>query len=177
MPWAILSVLVLMWGLPGINSILGQDHACVSSSLVYIILVMRMPPVVAEAHLESAIYKLSWLSASGSGILISAMISGLVMGYSFKELLKVYIETLKESAALPVDNLRDDGTRFCDPICGSGCHPGVDFRPNRRMLYPFFGTLLGLVRRSVDRFGYFLECAVSGLCRSSPLCNWVLARC
>ena len=45
----------------------------------------RMPPVVAKATPEAAVYTLNWLSATGSGILIAAIVAGLVMGFGDPE--------------------------------------------------------------------------------------------
>ena len=141
MPWAILSVLVLLWGLPGINAILDKTTLRIIVPGLHN-MVMRMPPVVAEAHLESAIYKFSWLSASGSGILASAVISGLVMGYSFKELLKTYFETLKglRYSLLTISAMMALG--FVTRFSGLDATLGLTFA-RTGVLYPFFGTLLG----------------------------------
>ena len=43
-------------------------------------LVVRVPPVVPKPTPEAAVYVLNWLSATGTGILIAAIIAGLVMG-------------------------------------------------------------------------------------------------
>ncbi len=45
-------------------------------------LVVRVPPVVPKPTPEAAVYTLNWLSATGTGILIAALIAGLVMGLS-----------------------------------------------------------------------------------------------
>jgi lactate permease len=53
-----------------------------------------MPPVVATPHAEAAVYNLNVLSATGTGILISALLSGAVLGYSPRRLIKSYAQTL-----------------------------------------------------------------------------------
>src|SRR5205823_70196 len=58
-------------------------------------LVMRMPPVVAKPTAEAAVFSFNWLSATGSGIFVASIVAGLVMGYSLRELLRVYWKTLK----------------------------------------------------------------------------------
>ena len=57
-------------------------------------MVEKVPPVVAKAHTEKAIYVLNWLSATGSGILLAAVIAGLYMRYSLRELLRKYVATI-----------------------------------------------------------------------------------
>ena len=39
-------------------------------------------------------FKLNWLSATGTGILVAAILAGLFMGFSFGELAGVYRRTL-----------------------------------------------------------------------------------
>ena len=56
---------------------------------------VRVPPVVPKPTPEAAVYVLNWLSATGSGILIAAVIAGLVMGISVPKLVQTYGGTLK----------------------------------------------------------------------------------
>jgi len=53
-------------------------------------LVQRVPPVVAKPTKEPAVFALNWLSATGSGILLAAILSGLVMGISIPHIFKIY---------------------------------------------------------------------------------------
>ena len=43
---------------------------------------------------EEAIFKLNWISATGSAILLSAIILGLMMRFSVGELARTYLETI-----------------------------------------------------------------------------------
>ena len=58
-------------------------------------LVQRVPPVVAVAEAGPAVFNLNWLSATGSGILVAALVAGLAMGYRPRELAARYAGTLK----------------------------------------------------------------------------------
>ena len=142
MPWLILSVVVFLWGLPQVKSVLdsvskppliiaGLDH-----------LVLRMPPVVPTATAESAVYTLNWLSATGTGIFLAALIGAAVMAYRPREVLRVYrdafnavkLSLLTIAAMLALGYL----TRYSglDAILGLAfARTGV--------CYPLFGTLLG----------------------------------
>ncbi len=95
MPWLILSVVVFAWGLPQMKALLDGISAIRIPIPELHNLVMRVPPVVPEARPEPAIFVLNWLSATGSGILVSAILAGLVMGYSVGGLVAVYWRTLK----------------------------------------------------------------------------------
>ncbi len=47
-------------------------------------MIMRMPPGVAKPSPEAAVYTLNWFSATGTGILLAAIISAFVMGIPFE---------------------------------------------------------------------------------------------
>jgi lactate permease len=58
-------------------------------------MVMKMPPVVKEPVLEAAVYNFNVLSMAGTGIIVAAILAGFLMGYSFRQLIKEYWETIK----------------------------------------------------------------------------------
>src|SRR5207245_492414 len=95
LPWIILSVVVFIWGLPQTKSFL--DLIAAPKIPVYGLdkLVSRVPPVVAKPAPENAVFNFNILSASGSGILLAAIIAGFAMRYSVSGLLRVYWKTLK----------------------------------------------------------------------------------
>ena len=57
-------------------------------------LVEKVPPVVAKPTKEAAVYTLNWLSATGSGIFLAAILAGLFMGYSIAGLFRKYWQTI-----------------------------------------------------------------------------------
>ncbi len=89
-PWLILTVLVFLWGLPATKAFLDGIFrpAIVFSGLDGV--VQRVPPVVAKAVVEPAVYNLSLLSASGTAILLAGLISGLVLGAKPLEIAATY---------------------------------------------------------------------------------------
>ncbi|MFL6674874.1 MAG: L-lactate permease [Massilia sp.] len=142
LPWLILSVLVFLWGIPEWKKMLDGISVIKLEWPALHKLVERMPPVVAKPTAEAAVYTLNWLSATGTGILIASVISGLVMGYKLRDLFKVYWATLKllKFSLLTIAAMLALGytTRYSglDTTLGLAfSHTGV--------LYPFFGTLLG----------------------------------
>jgi lactate permease len=105
-------------------------------------LVMRMPPVVAKPTAEPAVFLFNWLSATGSAILIVALISGVVLRYSIAELVRHYLKTITIvwRSLLTIAAMLALGytTRYSgeDAILGLAfAHTGV--------LYPFFAAMLG----------------------------------
>jgi lactate permease len=141
-PWLILSVLVFIWGIP-------QFRAWLDGLSVFRIavpglhnLVLRTPPVVAEPTAEAAIFNVNWLSATGTGIFVAAVISGLVMGRSFAELARTYARTavLVSTSLLTISAMMALG--FTTRYSGVDATMGLAFAATG-MLYPFFGTMLG----------------------------------
>ncbi|WP_025918142.1 L-lactate permease [Herminiimonas sp. CN] len=142
MPWLILSVLVFMWGVPEWKKVLDGISVFKYQWPGLHNMVQKMPPVAIKAHAEAAVYTLNWLSTTGTGIFIAAMISGLVMGYKVRDLFAVYWDTVKilKYSLLTIAAMLALGytTRYSgvDSTLGLAfSHTGV--------LYPFFGTLLG----------------------------------
>ena len=141
-PWLILSVLVFIWGIP-------QFRAWLDSLSVIRVevpglhnLVLRTPPVVATPTPEAAIFNLNWLSATGTGIFIAAIISGFVMGRSIADLVRTYARTLAlvSTSLLTISAMMALG--FTTRYSGVDATMGLAFA-GTGMLYPFFGTMLG----------------------------------
>jgi lactate permease len=141
-PWIILSVLVFIWGLPQTKAMLDRISIVRVPVPGLHNLVQRVPPVVAVAKPEAAVYNLNWLSATGSGILAAALIAGLVMGYRPRELARAYWSTLKlvRFSLLTIAAMLAIG--FTTRYSGLDATLGLAFA-RTGWLYPFFGTLLG----------------------------------
>jgi lactate permease len=142
LPWIILSVVVFVWGLPQIKSLLDGISAPKISVAAIDRLIMRVPPVVTKATSESAVFNFNWLSASGSGILLAAIMAGLTMGYSVRGLVRVYSKTLKlvSFSLLTIAAMMSIG--FTTRYSGMDATLGLAFAKTG-FLYPFFGTMLG----------------------------------
>lgn len=142
MPWVILSVLVFLWGLPQMKAFLDGLSVVKIPVPGLHLLIERVPPVVAAPQKEGAVYTLNWLSATGTGILAAAIISGFVMGYSLLQMLKVYWETIKmiRYSILTIAAMLALG--FTTRYSGLDATLGLAFAKTG-MFYPFFGTLLG----------------------------------
>ncbi|WP_341921244.1 L-lactate permease [Hydrocarboniphaga effusa] len=141
-PWAILTVFVFIWGLPPVKAFFDGWYAPKLVIAGLHELVEKMPPVVTTPHKESAIYTLSLLSATGTGILLAAIVGGLVMRYRPAALVTTFAQTfwrvryslLTIVLMLALGSL----TRFS----GTDTTLGLTFA-NTGWLYPFFGTLMG----------------------------------
>jgi lactate permease len=141
-PWAILSVFVFVWGIPQMKALLdgifGPQFAIPGLDKM----VQKMPPIVPKPHAEAAVYSLNLLSATGSGILLAAIIGGTVMGFSPANLLKAYLRTLKlvRFSLLTIACML--GLGFVTRYAGTDAALGLAFAQTG-VIYPLFGTLLG----------------------------------
>jgi lactate permease len=88
------------------------------------------------------VFKLNWISATGTGILLAGILAGFAMGFSPREMVRTYFQTLLRvrtslvtiAAMLALGNVtKYSGADATLGLALAGTGP----------LYPFFGTLLG----------------------------------
>ena len=141
-PWLILTLAIFAWGTRPVKETL--DRLASPSFPVPGIhqQVMRTPPVVRVSKVEKVELKLNVLSATGTGIWLAAVVSGLLMGYSPRQLLRVWWDTLMAvrqslltiAAMLALGNVTK--------LSGADATLGMALAKTG-VFYPFFGTLLG----------------------------------
>lgn len=95
MPWLILSLGVFLWGLPATKTLLDGLFAPGLPMPWLDGLVLRMPPVVAAPRAEPAVFVFNILSATGTGILASAIVAGLAMGADVRAMAATWLATLR----------------------------------------------------------------------------------
>ncbi len=161
MPWVLLSVLVFTWGVPQVKRFFngerlemfgkGQSKIVGGSPITKIDLpvpelhnVVKRGPQIAppNAPPEKAVFTLNWLSATGTGILVAAILSGLFMGFRLRELGKIYAKTIftVRFSLLTIAAMLALG--FVTKYSGTDATLGLALAKTG-VLYPFFGTLLG----------------------------------
>jgi lactate permease len=141
-PWLILSVIVLIWGIPEWKKFLDSISMFKFEWSHLHKVVQKMPPVSAEAKVEEAIFKLNWLSATGTAIFIASIASAVLMGYKLREMLAVYWDTLKLLKYSLITIAAMLALGYSTRYSGVDSTLGLAFA-NTGVLYPFFGTLLG----------------------------------
>jgi lactate permease len=142
MPWLILCVILGVWGTVGVRTFLNGIFAPAFPIEGLHQLVQRVPPVVAAPAPEAAVFTFTFLSYSGTGILVTAIISGFMMGFSLPRMAKIYVDTvgvvkyslITIAAMLALGTL----TRYA----GVDATLGLAFAATG-IFYPFFGTMLG----------------------------------
>ena len=142
MPWLILSVLVFLWGVPQFKNFL-NSVSIVQISVPYLDkAVLRTPPVVVAPKAEGAVFTLNWLSATGTGMLLSSLLSGLLLGLGPARLLRTFIGTLKRVrvSLLTISTMLALG--FTTRFGGLDASMGLAFA-STGFLFPFFSPMLG----------------------------------
>ncbi|HTG42985.1 MAG TPA: L-lactate permease [Verrucomicrobiae bacterium] len=142
LPWLLLTALVFLWGLPGTKQFLDSLSILKFEVPHLHRLVFRMPPVVAAKTAEEAIYTLGWLSATGTGILVSAILAGLLMRFSPAELFRTYLETLHKIRFSLITIAAMLALGYVTKYSGTDATLGLALAKTG-VFYPFFGTLLG----------------------------------
>ncbi|HEX9373122.1 MAG TPA: L-lactate permease [Roseiflexaceae bacterium] len=106
MPWILLSIFVFLWGLPAIKTFFNggtKDAPNFLSGLGSLSFpvpllnnaVLRNVPVVPKPAPEAAVFVFNWLSATGTALLLTGIVSGLLLGLGPAELAKIFFGTLK----------------------------------------------------------------------------------
>ncbi len=142
LPWIIVCAILLVWGTGWFKSVVNPIFTLNFPVSGLHNLVQKVPPVVAKPSPEAAVFAFTYVSFTGSGMLLAAIISGLLMGFSPAKLVVEYGRTIKVcayslitiSAMLAIGTL----TRYS----GIDATLGLAFA-GAGVLYPFFGTLLG----------------------------------
>ena len=141
-PWAILTLFVFLWGLPQIKNALNA----LSSPKIPIPglhqLVERVPPIVPVPQPEAAVFTFNWLSATGTGILLAALLTAIVLRYGLRELRTTWLATLRlvRVSLLTIALMMAIG--FLTRYGGLDGTLGLAFA-RTGVFYPFFGTMLG----------------------------------
>ncbi len=158
MPFAILSVFVLVWGLPKVK--LAMNKATTPAFSVTLPngkprpggpgwdvpylhnAVTRAAPVVRKPTPEAARYEFYWLTATGTGCFLAALVSGLLLGLGPGALMKIFWHTLVRMRMAMVAISFMLGLGFVTRYSGLDAVLGLAFTRTGR-LFPFFGTYLG----------------------------------
>lgn len=158
MPFAILSIIVLVWGLPNVK--LAMNQATTPAFKVVMAdgklrpgpagwdwpylhnKVLRTAPVVQNPTAEPARFDFNWLTATGTGCFIAAIIAGLILGLRLKELLRIFLRTLVRLRFAIIAITCMLGLGFTTRYSGMDAVLGLAFT-HTGWFFPFFGTYIG----------------------------------
>lgn len=141
MPWLVLSVIVFAWGWPSFAHLLDSVSVKLPVHGLHNV-IQRVPPVVPKPTNEAAVFNFNWLSATGTGIFISAIIAGLLMGLGPVSLLKQFFKTIFNTRFAFITIAAMMAVGYITRYCGLDATLGLAFA-RTGSLYPFFGSLIG----------------------------------
>jgi len=162
LPWAILIGCCATWGMPSFKATLNGLFSGVKFDTTFLgtkfggtlslpfwdmpalhMLVQRTPPVVAAgAKPEGARFVINWISAAGTGVFVSAMLSGLVLRMSGAQWGESIGRTLKrmKNPVLVISQVL--GLGFLTRYAGTDAVIGLAFT-SAGFMYPFCAAFLG----------------------------------
>ena len=142
MPWAVLSALVFLWGLPQMKAFL-NGLSVLQTPVPYLDgAVFRTPPVVLEAKAEPAVFVFNWLSATGTSLLIAAILSGLLLGLGPGRLVRIFMGTLHRVRFSLLTIAAMMALGYTTRYGGLDATMGLAFA-STGVLFPFFSPILG----------------------------------
>ncbi len=141
-PWLILVLLVFVWGQPALKAALNELLAPKFPFALLDGAIGKVPPVVAEPTGIAAVYTLNLLSATGSAILLAALLGGAVLGFGPLAMLRVYLENLWALRTSLLTIILMVGLGTLTHFSGMDSTLGLAFAASGAF-YPFFGTLMG----------------------------------
>ena len=156
MPWVFLSLAVFAWGLPAVKAGLEAKPGSAVATLVPVATVAPEFPVprlheavakVAPAthldrELERAIYRLNWLSAAGTGILLAALVAIPWLGIAPRRAWRIWVENLSRLAVPLVTIAAMLALAFVTRYSGTDVILGLAMT-RTGPAYPLFAALLG----------------------------------
>ncbi|MBN2578771.1 MAG: L-lactate permease [Pirellulales bacterium] len=157
MPWAILSLMVFLWGWPTwkqrLDGGMGNPLRGISKITVQIPRlhnrIYRTAPVVEipkgsnrAASPEPAQYDFNWLSSTGTSIFLAAVLSAFWLRIGWKDFLREFLHTLYRVRWALTTIACMLGLAFLTKYSGMDATLGLAFT-HTGWLYPFFAPLLG----------------------------------
>jgi lactate permease len=142
LPWIIVCAILLLWGTDWFKALVNPIATWNYPVPELHKMINKVPPVASGPTPEAAVFSFTWLSYTGSGMLIAAIISGFLMGFSPWRLITAYARTIRVCAysLLTISAMLAIGT--LTRLSGIDATLGLAFA-GTGVLYPFFGTLLG----------------------------------
>ncbi|HTN76885.1 MAG TPA: lactate permease LctP family transporter, partial [Pirellulaceae bacterium] len=148
LPWVLMSLFVFAWGIPQIKQTLNggtkeQPNALSGITKIELPLpllnksVIRTMPVVPQPTPEEAVFKIEWLAATGTSLLLAGIVGGLVIGIGPVALLQLYFHTLYRvrTSLLTISAMLALG--FTSKAAGLDATLGLAFA-STGVLFPFF---------------------------------------
>lgn len=147
MPFAILSIFVLCWGLPPIKNAMGRAttpaFAAGGWEVPYLHkAVYRAKPVVPQPTAEPAKFDFNWLTATGTGCFFAALLAGAILGLRPGRMAAVFGHSLYRMRHAIIAMACMLGLGYVTRYSGMDAVLGLAFT-RTGWLFPFFGAYIG----------------------------------
>ena len=158
LPFAILSVIVLVWGLPAVKLAMNQATTPAFKVMMpdgkprpgpagwdwpYLhAKVFRTVPVVQKATAEAARFDFNWLTATGTGCFLAAILSALLLGLGPGRIFQLFGHTLVRLRFAVVAMTCMLGLGYVTRYSGMDAVLGLAFT-RTGWFFPFFGAFIG----------------------------------
>jgi lactate permease len=147
MPFALLSLFVLLWGLPVIKTAMGKYTTPAFKTGGWAVpylhqAVFRAQPVVMKPAPENAKFDLNWLTATGTGCFLAAIIAGLLLGLKPGRILKIFGGTVYRLRFAIIAMACMLGLGYVTRYSGMDAVLGLAFT-RTGWFFPFFGAYIG----------------------------------
>jgi len=142
LPWIIVCIVMLIWGNGGFKTWANANFVWNYPVPDLHNMINKVPPVAAKPTPEGAVFGFTYLSFTGTGMLIAAIVSGILSGFSPMRMVAEYGRTIRLCAIslITISAMLAIGT--LTRLSGVDATLGLAFAATG-VLYPFFGTLLG----------------------------------
>ncbi len=147
LPFAILSIFVLLWGLPAVKAAMGRATTPAFKTGGWEVpylhkAVYRAQPVVAKPTAENAKFDFNWLTATGTGCFLAALLSGVILGLKPKKMMQIFGHTLYRMRFAIIAMTFMLGLGYVTRYSGMDAVLGLAFT-RTGWFFPFFGTYIG----------------------------------
>ncbi|HKV25775.1 MAG TPA: L-lactate permease [Candidatus Acidoferrum sp.] len=147
LPFAILSLFVLCWGIPSIKTAMGKATTPAFKAGGWEVpylhnAVLRGEPVVATPTAEPAKFDFNWLTATGSACFLAALLSGILLGLGPARLTHIFGRTLWRLRHAIIAMTFMLGLGYITRYSGMDAVLGLAFT-RTGWLFPFFGAFIG----------------------------------
>jgi len=147
MPFALLSMFVLLWGLPTIKTAMGKYTTPAFKTGGWAVpylhqAVFRAQPVVMKPAAENAKFDFNWLTATGTGCFFAAVIAGLLLGLKPGRIFKIFGGTIYRLRFAIIAMACMLGLGYVTRYSGMDAVLGLAFT-RTKWFFPFFGAYIG----------------------------------
>jgi lactate permease len=141
-PWLLLSLFVFVAGVPLFKRWLDVRTALETTVPGLHEMIRRVPPVVAEVHVEKAVFQFNWLSATGTAIFLAAVLSACWLRVPPGQFVRVFLRTCYRMRWPLVTIACMLAIAYVTRYSGMDATLGLAFT-RTGWLYPFCAALLG----------------------------------